>query len=249
MKQISIYSLVDPRTNECRYVGKTSGTLRTRLLGHLNDVKRGRVFIPRHRWIRELLDMGLIPEIQLLETVNEGKWQQAEMAWIAGMLAKGCQLLNATAGGDGLSSYTHQDATRLKQSESAKRRYQNPDEHKRTGIAVKAALANPASRERLRAVAARHTDEHKARFRAAGAAYGRSDEGRALRSRVHKGKVFSVETWQKISLARKGQKRSPESIKKTADALRGRKRTSAQKLAISEGRRRYYARLEQLGLR
>ncbi|TIW20355.1 MAG: GIY-YIG nuclease family protein [Mesorhizobium sp.] len=43
---VSIYGLVDPRSGEVRYVGKTKGNLHSRLNGHLGDVRRGRVYIP-----------------------------------------------------------------------------------------------------------------------------------------------------------------------------------------------------------
>jgi len=55
---VQIYGLLDPRTDELKYVGKTTGTLSYRLRSHINDVTRGRVYIPRHRWIKDVLSNG-----------------------------------------------------------------------------------------------------------------------------------------------------------------------------------------------
>ena len=242
MNTVSIYALVDPRDGRKRYVGKTCGSLRVRLLAHINDVKRGRVYIPRHRWISGLLEVGCEPSILLLESVPQHHWEQAEQSWIQRLRDEGCDLLNATAGGDGLVSYRHRDDTRQKQSEAAKARYRDSSERAKTGHAVRVALASPETRERLRCAAKQHSPEHKQRFREGSNAYARSEAGRAQRSAMTKGRVVSEETRRKISVARLGQKPSPENIAKRTAKIRGRKYTAAHRKAISDGHLRYHER-------
>src|SRR3972149_7277162 len=145
-----IYGLVDPRDGALRYVGKTKGRLRTRHLAHLCDVKRGLVFIPRHKWISGLLKIGVEPEIIEIEVVDDALWREAEQFWIAYFKFLGCILLNATDGGDGLSGYCHKAATRERQRVSALRRYASEIERQRTGAAVKQAYQNPETRQKLK---------------------------------------------------------------------------------------------------
>lgn len=203
-----IYGLTDPRTDHLRYIGKTKGTLHVRKLGHLNDVKRGSFYIPRHRWISDLLSNGLEPEIFEIETVED--WREAEQFWIGYFKSIGCDLLNATAGGDGLCAYRHSPDTRKKQAAAALARYSIPGERQRTGRAVTAAFQRPEVRQNLR-------DGRKkvprrslqicidALIRSA-----KSPEGRAARSARRRGFVASAETLAKMSLAATGRKWTAE---------------------------------------
>ena len=64
--EFSVYALVDPRTNEARYVGRTSKDLHGRLSDHLRDKKSA----AKWSWIQELFAHGLTPRIVELEHVN-----------------------------------------------------------------------------------------------------------------------------------------------------------------------------------
>ncbi len=96
---VTIYALVDPRDNAIRYVGKTRQKLSSRLSGHLACAKYRRNH--RERWIFSLLDNGLKPCIVALDSVEDSEADQSEIWWIAKMRDAGCDLTNATAGGDG----------------------------------------------------------------------------------------------------------------------------------------------------
>lgn len=95
-----IYALLDPRTMECRYVGKADD-VQKRLRGHLH---------PSHlkykwhkvQWLLQLKDAGLIPDIEILEVVTKDTWIEAEVWWIAYMKYLGANLTNKTLGGDGV---------------------------------------------------------------------------------------------------------------------------------------------------
>ncbi|MGH8525523.1 MAG: NUMOD3 domain-containing DNA-binding protein, partial [Gammaproteobacteria bacterium] len=93
-----IYGLVDPRTKDIRYVGKTVGKLGARLSGHLLDKEVNH----RTRWVRILLNEGLRPEIITLEIVPPSQdWIQVEQRWIRYYRDGGARLTNTTNGGEG----------------------------------------------------------------------------------------------------------------------------------------------------
>jgi hypothetical protein len=108
-----IYGLVDPRTQELRYVGKTSRELIERLRCHL---KPGSLKAETHNshWLRQLKSLSLKPDIFIIEEVPEiASWQEYEQFWIAYYRSIGCLLTNSTPGGEGRKKGS-------KQSEAAK---------------------------------------------------------------------------------------------------------------------------------
>lgn len=97
--QNTIYGLVDPRTNEVRYIGLSSkGFYRP---------NQHRYFLDREKtykanWLRGLRDVGLAPVIHVLETVEKrGDLPDVECFWIAQGYSLGWPLTNLTKGGDG----------------------------------------------------------------------------------------------------------------------------------------------------
>ncbi|PZV02225.1 MAG: hypothetical protein DCF32_15275 [Leptolyngbya sp.] len=102
MKSLTwIYGLVDPRDGQVRYIGKTSCRLSLRLSRHIAAAKH-EVENTYHRlnWIRELLALGLLPEIRELER-NPADWTEAEARWIQHGRSQGWDLTNGTLGGEG----------------------------------------------------------------------------------------------------------------------------------------------------
>jgi hypothetical protein len=98
---IRIYGMVDPRTNELRYVGKTGKKfLSWRMASHLHDARRGmKKYVCN--WLRELLDEHLRPEIFVIEEVGDSDWEEAERFWIAYFRSIGAKLTNTAGGGQG----------------------------------------------------------------------------------------------------------------------------------------------------
>lgn len=84
MKNYKIYKLIDPRTDEVRYIGFTISELNRRLDNHLSESRR---FIKKNshkeNWIRELLNLNLKPKIELLEECSENNWEEREKYWIS----------------------------------------------------------------------------------------------------------------------------------------------------------------------
>lgn len=93
-----IYGLIDPRTGQCRYVGKT-GNLKKRLHRHMLESK---AVTRKGSWIVGLKKEKMKPELVVLEEVPVNNWQEQERFWIANLRFLGCNLTNGTAGGDGV---------------------------------------------------------------------------------------------------------------------------------------------------
>ena len=111
-KEFAIYALIDPRSKEWRYIGKTEQNVRTRFNVHWCDAwrknKKGEFVKNLHvyRWIRSL--EGIKPEIEKLEQwQNHDELVKAEMEWIAEAKRAGCRLTNHTDGGEGSVGYKH----------------------------------------------------------------------------------------------------------------------------------------------
>jgi len=114
---ITIYTLTDPRDNLVKYVGKTKSTLKKRLQSHESDARTRKVRNLNINWIKNLLDNGLHPIIEELESVSEFEWEQAEIFWINQIRVWGFQIKNMTIGGDRGGDWTgkhHTVETKLK---------------------------------------------------------------------------------------------------------------------------------------
>lgn len=93
---IVIYELVDPVTNETRYVGKTYiSSLSRRYNQHLKI--RGQN-PHKDNWINKLLSEGNKPTLNILEYCNNENWQEREIYWIGQFE----NLVNFTKGGSGV---------------------------------------------------------------------------------------------------------------------------------------------------
>jgi len=109
----SVYLLIDPRDHRIRYVGKSTNPT-ARLAAHLRDRSTTR----KANWLRTLTAAGLRPTLTVVET-GEGEWQYAETRWILNLRAAGCDLTNATDGGEGLHNPTEQTRTRIADAQRA----------------------------------------------------------------------------------------------------------------------------------
>jgi hypothetical protein len=152
---VSIYGLVDPRTNQLRYVGKTKKSLHKRLKNHVQDARYG---FKRHvcNWVGELLRLGLRPEIFVIEEVA-GDWAEAERFWIAYFRSIGAHLTNIAKGGQGDPGPEHFEKLRVLFkgrvfSEEHKRKIREGIARSRAerSAAVKAVWADPAYRAKMR---------------------------------------------------------------------------------------------------
>lgn len=77
-----IYGLVDPRTNQVRYVGKTKNRLSRRLREHIRSAKTGKIRDKgKQNWLDELELSNLCPVIQSLEICEPDNWRERETFW------------------------------------------------------------------------------------------------------------------------------------------------------------------------
>jgi hypothetical protein len=108
-RQIKIYCLKNPISNEIRYIGKTIRSLEIRLKEHIhhansNNKKKYRV----HFWIKSL--NGIKPNIELLEICNENDWEEREKFYIS----KYNNLTNLALGGKSIHGYALSNEHKLK---------------------------------------------------------------------------------------------------------------------------------------
>ena len=96
MSNTHIYALIDPTTNQCRYVGKSNNP-KARLTSHLSEISSTH----KIRWVNKLRRQGYTPNIEILETCNSSEWQDSERFWISYFKFIGANLTNNTHGGDG----------------------------------------------------------------------------------------------------------------------------------------------------
>jgi group I intron endonuclease len=115
-----IYGLVEPNTNELRYVGKTVDINR-RHRRHITEVNLHDSH--KDRWIRKLLKSNHVPEIIVIDLVETNEWQYWEIFYIEYFKFLGCNLTNGTKGGDqppSTKGRKHSETSRLKMSKSKK---------------------------------------------------------------------------------------------------------------------------------
>lgn len=96
-RQWHVYVLRDPRDGAIRYVGWCREP-RARLATHRSDARRRTHH--RARWIASLLALDLEPTIHVVQRGRGDGWADAERRWIARLRAAGCDLVNATDGGE-----------------------------------------------------------------------------------------------------------------------------------------------------
>jgi hypothetical protein len=230
-----IYALVDPRTGEDRYVGKTSKALAVRLREHLGDARRRKFeSLPRFRWINALALDGLAPLIRCLDTCGD-EWQPVEMLWIKRLRAAGATLLNCTDGGEGITGCKLSEQTRQRISESAVKRYKDPV--RRAELMAMGEKAKTASSRAKLSASLRSTfskPEVRARLSAAQIIASQNPEKLAKLSAAMKGRVFSESHCAKLSAAAQSREVSQEARAAMSAARLGRKHSEETKRKMRE---------------
>lgn len=99
-----IYALIDPRSGYVGYIGRSSSRL-NRAHSHWENPNALNRHDPCHRWLKSIIDHGLVPIAEILEEFPptddvSQKLNDAERFWIASFRASGARLKNITDGGD-----------------------------------------------------------------------------------------------------------------------------------------------------
>lgn len=108
-----IYSLIDPITNQIRYIGFTQKKLNERLWEHITLANKGKKSY-KYNWIRSLLTNHQLPIINLVHEVKTETWQYWEIHYIKKYHNLGYKLTNATDGGEGVPGRKWSDVQRIK---------------------------------------------------------------------------------------------------------------------------------------
>lgn len=103
-----IYALIDPETNEIRYIGK-SNLPKQRYNAHLRETSKN----DKTRWIASLKSRGLKPILQILEVVSLELWEVRECYWIAHYREQGYNLTNTRDGGGGTAHMAREIARKI----------------------------------------------------------------------------------------------------------------------------------------
>lgn len=107
-KTTLIYGLIDPRTQELRYVGKTTLKPRQRLKTHRYAAREKGKKTYANAWITDLLRNGLDPELFIIDEIPPGDdWIAAEQFYIEYFRFIGAKLCNLSIGGEGATGYCH----------------------------------------------------------------------------------------------------------------------------------------------
>jgi hypothetical protein len=194
-----VYGLVDPRTDEVRYIGKSEhGISRPRSHSRANAL---RIDGNSHKanWIRELQREGLEYRIVVLDMLPDGDatgLYELEHYWISRGRASGWPLTNLNDGGPGQSGHRKSEKTLAKLRDSMN-----------SSLAVKEAQLN--RRGKKQGPYPPRTAEHRERLR-----------------QSHLGKTLSPESRAKVGVASRGNKyclgkrQSPETRAKRSESLR-----------------------------
>jgi hypothetical protein len=212
-----IYGLIDPRTDEVRYIGKsTSGLNRPKQHTMPSILKRTS---HKTNWIRSLLVDGLVPIIRVLESFTDTEClEDAEMFWISQGKGMGWELTNLTKGGGGTVGWHHYEETkqRLRAVHSGK--------------SYHVTKHGPDTRARISAahLGRKHTDEARRNMRLAQLGKKHTIDHVTRQSESMKG----VNTWTL------GTTQSRETIEKRRAKLIGKKPTPEAMVKAWETRRR-----------
>jgi hypothetical protein len=162
-----IYGLFDPRSSELRYIGFTSKSLPRRLCLHINESKTSNTH--KSNWIKSLIKENLKPEISLLQETNLQEYRSDERWNIEYFRSLGCNLTNATLGGEGVLGlkFTPQSIEKMRHSHLGKMHTQEQKEKiRQSNIKTK---SDPIVRRKmsLAMTGFRHSSESKQKIRIA----------------------------------------------------------------------------------
>jgi predicted GIY-YIG superfamily endonuclease len=209
-----IYGLVDPRTNELRYIGYTS-TLQKRYRNHMQK-KCLEAKSYKNHWIKSLLKENIKPEMIIIEKYETAsELPQAEIDAIAYYRYIGCDLTNGNEGGDGgqrgripwNKGKKHSEETKAKIGLANKGKKRSDETKEKMSLALKGHTFSEETKLKMSLTrkGKKRSEESKRKQSIAQKGKPKSAEHNAKNSAANKGKKMSEETKEKMSLVRKGK--------------------------------------------
>lgn len=122
-----IYGLLDPNTNELRYIGQ-SIDIERRYKSHLSPAHLQVHTIAgqttrKNRWLKKILTQNKKPILIIIEICEKPHFEEAEKFYISYFSAIGAKLTNSTEGGEAPNGYKHSPEILQIMSERIKRAY------------------------------------------------------------------------------------------------------------------------------
>jgi GIY-YIG catalytic domain/NUMOD3 motif len=188
-----IYTLIDPCTNEVRYVGQTKDKAR-RLKDHLTSNRRTHC----RTWIRAMQRKGFVPRMVIVETVDDDFADECECWWIEYGRHQGWRLTNHTNGGQGSTGYVPTEEARQRMSIAQLGRHHSEATKEKIGIANRGKVVSEETKIK-QSIQRRNDPDRIAHLRKL-----------AVEQRGKKRGPFSEEHKNKISSALKGKAKTEE---------------------------------------
>lgn len=242
--KVFIYGLVDPRTDEVRYIGKTVN-LEERLRVHLTQSRKQKNYNPhKERWIRQLLKRGLEPRIEVIRECETSNWGEVEDQCLKEFKSRGARLTNINKGGKGgsIKGRRLKDEVRRKISKTLKGQ---PSHRKgKTGIYSKETLERMSKSQ----VGRKHSEEAKRKISESnrgvsrGKGVPKSKEHVAKVAAANRGRKHSQEmrdALSKIAKSRPNLVEHMKAMRRKSSGTLGYKHTDEAKKKISEARKRF----------
>ena len=116
-----IYKLIDPETQEIRYVGKANDPQK-RLKQHIAHSQNQAKGTYIGYWIASLRKRGLKPLLEIIEEVSFAIWQERELYWINHYIQHGHNLVNTYFGGKGVGMVPPEVRAKMALARTGKKR-------------------------------------------------------------------------------------------------------------------------------
>lgn len=246
-----IYWLIDTRTNQPFYCGKTVNSAHQRRLNHKYEAAKGTRKV--HARVREC---GENFRIQVMETVlPDGDWSAREKHWIYLLRGSFPDNCNSADGGAGAPGRIVKDETRAKISAASKRQRHTPEAKAKIVAFLTGRKRSPETieKQRQKMLGRKRTPEHCANISKAQKVRFAGPDGERLREEIGRrrrgmkvseetlakqraaklGKKLTPEQCAAISARNTGRKMSPEAVAKSVAARTGKKRTPEQRARMS----------------
>ena len=119
MNKVVIYGIVDPISNQLRYVGQTSNFIK-RKSSHIRTALKGTNNSHLYNWLSSLFRSSINPEFIIFEECNIKDLDDLEVFYIDYFKMIGCNLTNSCVGGNSRRGFKMRESSKKIVSEKLK---------------------------------------------------------------------------------------------------------------------------------